>query len=378
MKIIKRTAVIFTVFMLLVLAVFIVIYINSRLSVPVEGSYTDEQLMAYKEITGHVKEAFNAEKDRFFVGLLSFWGIMLLTGYAFLYLVYRYQIRPVKQMEEYAAEIAKGNLDVSLPMERHNMFGSFPESFDMMRGELKEARKREVEAQKAREQMVAELSHDLKTPVATIAATCEVLEMKYRKKLQNGSEEEKKEAGDTLEKIGYISDRSDVINNITDNLFKATIDGSDEIKVDPEETDSKVIEGFFGNYSEYADIVMEDHIPECLVLMDRLRMEQVIDNIIENSLKYAGTPIHVSFKRTEKDADNNSFIKITIRDEGKGVDKEDLPLITEKFKRGKNSSDKSGYGLGLWLVKQYMQRQSGGMEYYNDNGFVVELLVRKV
>ena len=67
-----------------------------------------------------------------------------------------------------------------------------------------------------------------------------------------------------------------------------------------------------------------------------------------------------------------------IRDEGPGVPEDDLPMIVEKYYRGENSKDKSGYGLGMYLVNLYMERQGGGMEYYNDNGFVVELMVRKV
>ena len=49
----------------------------------------------------------------------------------------------------------------------------------------------------------------------------------------------------------------------------------------------------------------------------------------------------------------------------------------EKYYRGKDVKDKTGYGLGLYLVKWYMEKMGGGMEYYNDNGFVVELMVKK-
>ena len=57
---------------------------------------------------------------------------------------------------------------------------------------------------------------------------------------------------------------------------------------------------------------------------------------------------------------------------------DELPLVIEKYYRGSDSKEKTGYGLGLYLVKWYMEKQGGGMEYYNDNGFVVELLVKKV
>ena len=55
-----------------------------------------------------------------------------------------------------------------------------------------------------------------------------------------------------------------------------------------------------------------------------------------------------------------------------------LARITEKYFRGANTAGKDGYGLGMYLVKWYMEKQGGGLEYYNDGGFVVELLVKKV
>ena len=124
---------------------------------------------------------------------------------------------------------------------------------------------------------------------------------------------------------------------------------------------------------------MENHIPECLIYMDKLRMEQVIDNVIGNSNKYAGTEIRVSFKEiTQGDGLNQKFIKMTIRDKGPGVPEEELSRITEKFFRGKGSETKQGSGLGLFLAKSFMERQGGAFEYYNDDGFVVELLIKKV
>ena len=173
-----------------------------------------------------------------------------------------------------------------------------------------------------------------------------------------------------------------MINELVGSVFRATLDDMQEIKIEPKENESVTIESYFEGLKEYGNIIMDNHIPECLVYMDKLRMEQVIDNIVGNSYKYAGTDIHVSFDETEMVLPGNgnkaSFIKITIRDAGPGVSEDDLPLLTEKFHRGSNAADKQGYGLGLYLANHYMEKQGGGMEYYNDNGFVVELLVKKV
>ena len=251
-----------------------------------------------------------------------------------------------------------------------------------MREELKASKQREIEADNAKRQLMAELSHDLKTPVATIRATCEVLQMQIAmaKKKEEGTVPEYIKGLE--EKIGYITNKAEVINELMQTVLHAAIDDLKEVTIKPVEEESMVIEDLFMSLTEYGKIVLDDHIPECLVYMDKLRMEQVIDNIVGNSYKYAGTDIHVSFDETDDipgpDGKNQRFIKVIIRDEGPGVPEDDLPMIVEKYYRGGNSKEKSGYGLGMYLVNLYMERQGGGMEYYNDKGFVVELMVRKV
>ena len=130
------------------------------------------------------------------------------------------------------------------------------------------------------------------------------------------------------------------------------------------------------------NITIANNIPECLVYMDKLRLEQVFDNVISNSVKYSGTEINVSFDEIEGIANEkgrkDSFIKIKIRDKGPGVPEDELPLITEKYYRGSDVKEKDGFGIGLYLVKVYMEKQGGGFEYYNDDGFVVELYLKKV
>ena len=116
--------------------------------------------------------------------------------------------------------------------------------------------------------------------------------------------------------------------------------------------------------------------------MDKLRLEQVMDNIIGNSHKYANTDIEVSYSEDTdvmmEDGSKGTVAKITIRDFGPGADEEDMTLLSEKYYRGKNAKESNGYGLGLYLVKYYMDKMGGGMDYYNDNGFVVELMLKKV
>lgn len=344
-----------------------------------------------KAVWDDYTSGYKKENSRFLKTALLFWGAVFLCGIILIVVLYLRMVKPVKELSGYSTEIARGNLDVPLPIRRSSVSEGFTESFDLMREELKAARAREAESEKAKKEMVADLSHDIKTPVATIQATCEVLEVKFRRKLEtaacdamdggtdsseNSVPVSKKELEDMLEKTGSISAKAETINHIMGNVFQASMNELERIEVNPAEESTELIEQYFFSLKNYGNIILDNSIPRCLVYMDRFRMEQVIDNIIGNSHKYAGTDIHVSFDEVKNSG--FTFIKIRISDRGPGVDEDDLPLITEKYYRGKLAKDKSGYGIGMSLVKSYMEKQGGGIEYYNDNGFVVELLVKKV
>ena len=327
------------------------------------------------EILGKVvwndrQEAWQEQADQLCRTLLLIWGLVLAAGWLFILVAWITVAKPIREFEGFAGEVAKGNLEVQLPRRRLNLFGNFTESFDLMREELRDSREREVRANKAMREMAAGLSHDIKTPVSTIRAACEVLEAKYP------------EQEDLQQKVSVISAKTNTINELVNNLFHTTLEELEELPVTTSEVSAARIEGFFADMNQQGDILFDNHIPECLVCMDPIRMEQAVDNVVSNSRKYAGTDIHVSFDEVESaggEAGNSPrFIRITVRDAGPGVPEEELAQITGKYFRGSNAAGQVGYGLGMYLVKWYMEKQGGGLEYYNDRGFVVELLVRKV
>ena len=386
MKHIKGLYIIHTVFILAALLVLIYVFKNMSTGPVIVGSYSDEELALYKRIWHDMTLARNAENDHMFRILLIFWGVVAVSGYALLTLIYFRLVRPAQDMQKFSSEIAGGNLDIPLPVRRNNLFGSFTESFDMMREQLKASREQEIRAKKANRDLVAELSHDLKTPVATIGAGCEVLEAQMMRKRSSASPDgsvafSEEELSSVTEKIKMLSDKASTINTLVENVFRATLDDMEEVRMDISEYDSAVLLDHIKSMKDFGNIIIDNDIPECLVCIDKLRMKQVIDNIIGNSKKYAGTDIHVSFGKEEiidKSGRSVRFVSVTIKDNGPGVRPEDLPVISEKYYRGKNTGEKQGYGLGLYIVRTYMERQKGGVEFYNDNGFVVKLLVRMV
>lgn len=316
------------------------------------------------------KIAFNARAEEFAartreakIQMLWVLGSVYAAGILLMFIIWYFYIRPFNKLSDFAASVSKGNLDVPLNMDRHNYFGAFTESFDRMREELKLSSEREAAANRSKQELVAEISHDIKTPVATIKAACEVMEIKYKE-------------DDIQEKVSVIKSKATSVEHLIDNMFRATLDDLDELKVTPREESSLIIEDMLAGLRFYGTVEQNGSVPECLILVDKLRLEQVIDNIAGNSFKYAGTTLEVSYK---SDADN---IRVILSDRGPGVPEKELAMLTTKFYRGSEAagSGKDGSGLGLYLASRFMEKMGGGLDLKNreGGGFTAEIVIKKV
>ncbi len=275
----------------------------------------------------------------------------------FLCWIYLNIVRPFDRMRDFAADVASGNLDRPLTMDRGNIFGAFTESFDIMRSELAEARQKEYEAQRSKVELVAQLSHDIKTPVASIRAMGELLGAR--------STDEKQK-----DKLDSIVRKAEQIDVLVSDLFATTLTDLDQLEVDPSEQESMVI-GKIIREADHNDYVSGDNIDECLIICDPVRTTQVINNIIHNSYKYADTAIYVD-SHIEDDC-----LIVSFTDRGGGVSEDDLPIITKKFRRGANAKDKQGAGLGLAIAMELMEKMGGSLECSNaDGGFRVTLMFK--
>lgn len=94
-------------------------------------------------------------------------------------------------------------------------------------------------------------------------------------------------------------------------------------------------------------------IPECLIMMDKIRFLQVVDNVVSNSYKYADTKIEVGAYFEDR------YLCVCIRDFGNGVQKEEEVFLTQKYFRGKNAREKEGSGMGLYIA-EYLMKGMGG------------------
>ena len=245
-------------------------------------------------------------------------AMLIQCGICMVYILYLNQtvIRPFHKLKGFAERIAGGNLDIPLEMDRKNLFGVFTESFDIMRSELKRARIAEAEANASKKELVAKLSHDIKTPVASIKAASELgIALTNSEKVRDN--------------YMQIIRKADQINMLITNLFIATLEELRQLSVIPTDINSQELKIMFEN-ADYLHRAIIPDIPDCLLYADKLRLQQVFDNIFNNSYKYANTKIDITIYI------HSNCLVVGIEDYGGGVSMEELPLLKEKFKRGSN------------------------------------------
>lgn len=313
---------------------------DTILDVEIQGTPVGK-LLIYNEDAA----AFQTQRQQLLFGLLAAMALQLLLCGSFLFYIQRTVITPFQKLKGLAQRIAEGNLDIPLEMDRKNLFGAFTESFDILRSELKKARIAEAKANESKKELVAKLSHDIKTPVASIRAASEV-----------GAAL----AADEKNRSNYqgIIRKADQINTLVTNLFSAALEELQELSVSPAELKSREIRTLLEN-ADYLHRAAIPAVPDCVVLADKLRLQQVFDNLFANSYKYAGTEIHVS---VEMEA---CFLNVYIEDSGGGVSPGELPLLKEKFKRGSNAGAIEGAGLGLYIADSCMKKMGGQLRIEN-------------
>lgn len=285
-------------------------------------------------------------------------GTLFVVTSFYLLRFQKYVIKPFEQMEYFASQIANGNLDVPLTMNKTQLFGRFTESFDIMREELLAARKREGELKKKEKELVASLSHDLKTPITEIKLASEILALKV-------SDE------DARKKVDNIYKKAEQMDALVSDLFTSTLDDLGEMHVSCKDEISRVLSEMVVRHDD-KQLVTQGDIPDCLIHIDLRRMEQIIANIISNSYKYANTKIEIEYAIIE------GYLRMDIRDYGPGISQNELPLVTNKFFRGRSEevSMQEGSGLGLHITKVLIEKMNGEILCQNaDPGFRVRLLI---
>jgi PAS domain S-box-containing protein len=227
--------------------------------------------------------------------------------------------------------------------------------------ELEEQRiallRRTEDAVRARDDLLAMVSHDLKNPLNSITLASSVL----RAKGAAGDP-----SGKLVENISRAAVRMNVL--INDLLDAAGIEaGSFPVSPEPIEVEALVTEGVDSVLSIATDrgvIIEKRPLPSGIrVLCDRPRILQVLGNLIGNAIKFSseGESVVVDAKV------DGSSVQFTVQDSGDGIAAEHLPLIFDRYWQGKRSG-RAGAGLGLFIAKGIVEAHGGRIDVQSTPG----------
>ena len=282
-------------------------------------------------------------------------------------------LKPFEDMKEYASKISAGDLDSTLKMDRGNYFGAFTWAFDNMRREIVKSRRAEKEAIENNKTVIATLSHDIKTPMASIRAYAEAFEAN----MDTTPEKRQKY-------LSIMMQKCDEVSKLTNDLFLHSISEMDRLEVSSDKLDlveflEKDVRELFTEESEYK-IVLPEGVKEGIYInADRSRLLQIIENMKSNAEKYAKTPVEIKLevntvndsnieKTSDFSSDDKDYdIRLHFRDFGPGIPDEEIPFITGKFYRGKNVGNENGSGLGLYIVKELIDRMGAKLLILNSD-----------
>lgn len=281
---------------------------------------------------------------------LALGGISLIFVLAVFGYVYFAILRPFDKLEDWAGKIAQGDFNVPLNYERSNYFGKFTWAFDSMRREITKARSCEREAVENNKTVIATLSHDIKTPIASIRAYAEGLEANM-----DGTPEKR------AKYLSVIMRKCDEVSKLTNDLFLHSLSDLDKLKINSEKLElCGFVEAAVEEIAaEQNDVHFKKPEFTAVVSADRNRLMQIAENLINNARKYAKSDIYVTVVR------NDGNVEIHFRDYGEGIPDEDVPFIFDKFYRGRNCGSEQGSGLGLYIVKYIAEKMDGKVQIHN-------------
>lgn len=309
-----------------------------------------------------------------FVALFIVDGVLCITGLILVSQLFTKSLvghimEPLNILTDGAERIKRNDLTKKLEYTGEAEFEDVCNTFNAMQSSILAEQERNQKYEKARTDMIAGISHDLKTPLTAIKGTIKgILDgvvttpEQQRQFLQTAY----RRSGDMdalLNQLFYLSkletgnmpldiqiiEMSDFINNYV--LAKQELVTGDEVEIT----------------SDMAQV-------ESKASVDSEQLIRIFDNLFENSVKYAGTSplkIRISLSRTD------DRIKVCFSDNGAGVSPEKLPYIFDEFYRGDESRNKKeGNGLGLYIVKYLVEAMGGSVKADNSHGFTVTMLFK--
>lgn len=274
---------------------------------------------------------------------------------------------PFYELSEVPFELSKGNLAIPLQENKNRFFGRFVWGMDLLREHLEDNKEKELELQKEKKLLLLSLSHDIKTPLSAIKLYAKALSRNLYK------DEAKK-----LEIADNINEKVDEIESYISEIVRASNEDFLHFEVNNEEFYVKdvleQIKEYYRDKMSLNQIAFEvSDYRNCLVYGDADRLVEVLQNIIENAIKYGdGKRIWL-----EADRDEEEYV-IRISNTGCQLEEKELPHIFDSFFRGSNIGKQPGSGLGLYICRQLVHLMEGEITAYVETQGEDQLLTVRV
>jgi two-component system sensor histidine kinase BaeS len=249
--------------------------------------------------------------------------------------------RSLRDLTLATVDIAKGRFGKQVKVRSKDEIGKLAESFNQMSLDLEQATK-------ARQQMTADIAHDLRSPLSVITGYAEALS-------------DNKLPG-TQEVYNILLQETRHLDHLVDDLRLLSLADTGELSLTLQPTRPRaLLERVVARHAVAAkqhqielDIEAEDNLP--LVNVDVERMSQVLDNLILNAFRYTPEGGKVLLGAFTTDG----AVQIKVKDTGRGISPEDLPHIFDRFYRGDKSRQQNGEsGLGLAIAKSIVEAHGG-------------------
>ncbi|MCM1167603.1 MAG: HAMP domain-containing histidine kinase [Lachnospiraceae bacterium] len=257
-------------------------------------------------------------------------------------------LAPFERLTDVPYELSKGNLTLPVKETKNRFFGKFIWGVDMLRENIEQRKKRELDLQRDKKMLLLSLSHDIKTPLSAIKL--------YSKALSKGLYESREKQ---LEIAESINAKADEIENYVSQIAAASREDFLSFDVNMGEFYlSGLVTKIECYYAEKLSLVGTEFsvrgYSDCLLKGDFDRSVEVLQNVMENAVKYGdGKTMLIDF------SEEDGCILITVRNSGCTLSDTDLPHVFESFWRGANAESVTGNGLGLYISRRLMRKMNG-------------------
>ncbi|WP_336764838.1 sensor histidine kinase [Paenibacillus sp. USHLN196] len=274
-------------------------------------------------------------------------------------------LSPIHQLKLHAESILKGNYEEQIQYNRTDEMGDLYAMLDLMRTEIKHMNEIRIQQEQAQKELITNISHDIKTPITTIKAYIEAIE----EGLCNDQET-------LMEYMRVMRTHTDKTARLVEDLLVHALQELGQISVEPREMYSgPVLEAMLRPIKHVVltkglvyDGPESNDIPNVLVAIDPIRIEQVISNLAANALKHT-SPGDMLRIVTELES---GHLKVTIADSGQGIRVQDMPFVFQRYFRGQASQAdqrvQEGTGLGLSICQSIIEAHGGHISFTSKEG----------